>query len=53
MKKAAIDLALEYQEDISCLEIVEKIRDFKHAAISISPDNKFATHLDLLRTVHE
>ncbi|XP_029340951.1 uncharacterized protein LOC103309313 [Acyrthosiphon pisum] len=44
---------LKYNEDINTAEIVEEIKDFKHAALSILPSIELVTFLDLLQMIHD
>ncbi|XP_029340956.1 uncharacterized protein LOC115033097 [Acyrthosiphon pisum] len=53
LQKAAADLGLKYNEDINTAEIVEEIKDFKHAALSILPSIESVTFLDLLQMIHD
>lgn len=53
LKKAASDLALKYSIDMNAVEFSSEICSFKNHAITIIPDIKDATSLDLLQTIHE
>ncbi|CAI6345895.1 unnamed protein product [Macrosiphum euphorbiae] len=53
LQKADADLGLKYNEDINTAEIVEEIKDFKQADLSILPSIESATFLDLLQMIHD
>lgn len=53
LQKVAADLGLKYNEDINTAEVVEEIKDFKHAALSILLSIESVMFLDLLQMIHD
>lgn len=53
LKKAASDLALKYSIDMNAAKFSWEICSFRNHAITIIPDTKEATSLDLLQIIHK
>lgn len=52
LQKAAVNLALKYESDLNAIAISSEILSFKQHAISIFPNIKSASILDVLKLIH-